>query len=65
MSKKEVLKEILSTSLYLLGVLLVTFVLVKFVVQRTEILSGSMEPGRDPESTNDPKDFYKNNNNAY
>ena len=44
MSKKEVLKEILSTSLYLLGVLLVTFVLVKFVVQRTEILSGSMEP---------------------
>ena len=44
MSQKEVLKEILSTSLYLLGVLLVTFVLVKFVVQRTEILSGSMEP---------------------
>lgn len=44
MNKKEILKEILSTSLYLLGVLLVTFVLVKFVVQRTEILSGSMEP---------------------
>ena len=44
MNKKEILKERLSTSLYLLGVLLVTFVLVKFVVQRTEILSGSMEP---------------------
>ena len=44
MNKKEILKEILSTSLYLLGVLLVTFLLVKFVVQRTEVLSGSMEP---------------------
>ena len=44
MSKKEILKEILSTSLYLLGVLLFTFLLVKFVVQRTEILSGSMQP---------------------
>ena len=44
MTKKEILKEILSTSLYLLGVLIVTFLLVKFVVQRTEILSGSMEP---------------------
>ncbi|MBO4846551.1 MAG: signal peptidase I [Lachnospiraceae bacterium] len=44
MKKKEILKEILSTSLYLLGVLLVTFLLVKFVVQRTEVLSGSMEP---------------------
>ena len=44
MNKKEILKEILSTGLYLLGVLLVTIVLVKYVVQRTEILSGSMEP---------------------
>jgi len=44
MNKKQILKEILSTSLYLLGVLVVTFLLVKFVVQRTEILSGSMEP---------------------
>jgi len=44
MSKKDILKEILSTSLYLLGVLLFTFLLVKFVVQRTEILSGSMQP---------------------
>lgn len=41
---KSVLKEILSTSLYLLGVLLFTFLLVKFVVQRTEVIGSSMEP---------------------
>lgn len=44
MSAKEVLKEILSTSLYLLGVLLVTFLVIKFVGQRTEVIGQSMEP---------------------
>lgn len=42
MSKKEVLREILSTSIYLLFVLLFTFVLVKYVCQRTEVIGDSM-----------------------
>lgn len=41
---KDILKEILSTSIYLLCVLLFTFLLVKFVVQRTEVIGSSMEP---------------------
>lgn len=42
MSKKEILKEILSTSLYLLFVLFFTFILVKYVCQRTEVIGDSM-----------------------
>ncbi|MBO5473499.1 MAG: signal peptidase I [Lachnospiraceae bacterium] len=41
---KRVLKEILSTSIYLLGVLLVTYLIIHFVGQRTEVQGGSMEP---------------------
>lgn len=42
MKTNGILKEILSTSLYLLCVLIFTFLLVKFVVQRTEVIGTSM-----------------------
>lgn len=44
MTKKEVLKEILSTSVYLLFVLLFTILIIKYVGQRTEVIGPSMEP---------------------
>ena len=40
---KKVLKEILSTSLYLLIVLCLTYVVIHFVGQRTQVIGGSME----------------------
>ena len=40
---KSILKEILSTSLYLLVVLLITYLIVNFVGQRTEVVGSSME----------------------
>ena len=40
----RILKEILSTSLYILAVLLGTYFIVHFVVQRTEVQVTSMEP---------------------
>lgn len=40
---KRVLKEILSTSLYLLTVLVVTYLIVHYVGQRTEVIGSSME----------------------
>ena len=40
---KGVLKEILSTSLYLLSVLIVTYLIITFVGQRTEVNGSSME----------------------
>ena len=39
----KVLKEILSTSVYLLVVLLITYLIVNFVGQRTEVVGSSME----------------------
>lgn len=39
-----VLKEILSTGLYILGVLCATYLLITYVVQRTEVNGASMEP---------------------
>ena len=42
MNKK--LKEVLSTSLYLLVVLVLTFVVVTYVGQRTKVIGSSMEP---------------------
>ena len=39
-----ILKEIISTSLYILGVLLLTWLLIHFVGQRTEVEGASMEP---------------------
>ncbi len=42
--KKEVIKEIISNILYFGGVLLVALLVVKFVVQRTEVDGQSMEP---------------------
>lgn len=44
MTKKELLKEILSTSIYLLCVLLFTIIIIKYVGQRTEVIGPSMEP---------------------
>lgn len=41
---KNFLKEVLSTSLYLLGVLLVTYLIVKYVVVRTDVIGPSMQP---------------------
>lgn len=41
--KKKVLKELLNTGLYLLFVLVATWLLITFVVQRTEVDGSSME----------------------
>lgn len=41
---KKVIKEILSTALYFLGGLLAAILIVKFVIQRTEVEGESMEP---------------------
>lgn len=40
---KSILKEILSTSIYLLMVLLATYLIVQFVGQRTQVVGSSME----------------------
>ena len=40
---KNILKEILSTSVYLLVVLLVTYLIVNYVGQRTQVVGSSME----------------------
>ena len=40
---KKVLKEILSTSLYLLIVLCLTYIVIHFVGQSTQVIGGSME----------------------
>ena len=42
--KKSVVKEILSTSVYLLCVLLATYLIIHYVGQRTEVQGSSMEP---------------------
>ena len=41
---KKILKEILSTSLYILVVLSITFLIVKYVAVRTEVIGPSMQP---------------------
>lgn len=41
---KKVLREILNTSLYLLGVLCVVYLVIHFVGQRTQVQGSSMEP---------------------
>ena len=41
---KKVMKEILNTSLYLLVVLAVTYLVIQFVGQRTQVQGESMEP---------------------
>lgn len=41
---KKVLREILSTSLYLLGVLCLVYLVIHFVGQRTQVQGSSMEP---------------------
>ena len=40
---KKVLREILNTSLYLLGVLCIVYLVIHFVGQRTQVIGGSME----------------------
>lgn len=40
---RKVLKEILSTSIYLLAVLLLTYLVIHYVGQRTEVIGSSME----------------------
>lgn len=42
--KKGVIKEILSTSIYLLCVLIATYLIIHYVGQRTEVQGSSMEP---------------------
>lgn len=44
MDKKSILKEILSTSLYILIVLLVTYLVITFIGQRTRVSGESMTP---------------------
>ena len=41
---KKLLKEVLSSSIYILVVLLLTFLIVKYVAIRTEVIGPSMEP---------------------
>lgn len=41
---KKVLREILNTSLYLLGVLCLVYLVIHFVGQRTQVQGSSMEP---------------------
>lgn len=41
---KKFLKEVLSSSVYILVVLLLTFLVVKYVAVRTEVIGPSMEP---------------------
>lgn len=41
---KKFLKEVLSNSLYILTVLLITFLIVKYVMVRTEVIGPSMQP---------------------
>lgn len=41
---KKVLREVLSTSLYILFVLCVVYLVIHFVGQRTQVLGSSMEP---------------------
>lgn len=41
---KYKLKDIMSTSLYFLAVLVITFLVIKYVGQRTEVIGRSMEP---------------------
>ncbi|MBR1853322.1 MAG: signal peptidase I [Lachnospiraceae bacterium] len=42
--KKKILKELLSTGIYLLVVLALTWLLITYVIQRTEVDGSSMEP---------------------
>lgn len=42
--KNKVLKEVLSTALYIVGVLCLTWVIITFIGQRTQVSGGSMEP---------------------
>ena len=44
MAVNKTLKEILSTSIYLLMVLALTFLVVTYVGQRTKVSGSSMEP---------------------
>lgn len=54
MKNKKLLKEILSTSIYLLIVLIITYLLIVFVVQRTVVNGSSMEPTLYGTDANDP-----------
>ncbi len=40
---KNLLKEVLSTSLYILTVLIITYLIIRYVGQRTEVIGSSME----------------------
>ena len=42
--KKKILKELMSTAIYLLVVLGLTWLLITYVIQRTEVDGSSMEP---------------------
>ena len=41
---KKILREVLSTSMYILFVLCAVYLLIHFVGQRTQVLGSSMEP---------------------
>ena len=51
---KRILKEILSTSIYLLVVLIATYLFIHFVAQRTIVKGSSMEPTLVGTDANDP-----------
>ncbi len=55
MKKKKFMKEILSTSLYLLFVLVAVYLVIVFVGQRTVVKGSSMEPTLYGTDVNDPE----------
>ena len=60
MKKNHFLKEVLNTSLYLLCVLVLTYLVIHFVGQRTIVKGASMEPTLYGKDENDPSFVYDN-----
>ncbi len=60
MKNKNFLKEVLSTSLYLLIVLILTYLVIRFVGQRTIVIGASMEPTLYGKDENNPDKVYDN-----
>lgn len=60
MKKNSILKEVLSTSLYLLCVLIITYLVIHFVGQRTIVKGASMEPTLIGKDEYDPDKVYDN-----
>lgn len=60
MKKNSILKEVLNTSLYLLCVLVITYLVIHFVGQRTIVKGASMEPTLIGKDDYNPDKVYDN-----